>query len=166
MEKECKGYTVSDDGRVWKNGKEIICNPNKDGYCVVSYFSNKKRGKKIRVHRLVWEAFNGKIPKNMEIDHINRIRNDNRLSNLRCVTHKTNMNNPLTIEHIKSKAKIGNICFGNEPKKVEQYINGVLVNKYESINNACLCNKISWWDIYDSNRTNLIVNGFTYKILE
>lgn len=47
-----------------------------------------------RVHRLVCEVFNGKAPENKNIvDHINRIRDDNKAKNLRWVTHKENMNN-------------------------------------------------------------------------
>jgi len=45
-----------------------------------------------RVHRLVWEAFNGKIPEGMQINHINEIKDDNRLSNLNLTTTKENMN--------------------------------------------------------------------------
>lgn len=51
----------------------------------------------IRVHKAVWETFNGEIPAGYEIDHINTDRTDNRLDNLRCVTHKENINNPLTL---------------------------------------------------------------------
>lgn len=53
-----------------------------------------------RAHRVIWETFKGEIPDGYEIDHINNIRDDNRLENLRCVTHKENMNNPLTRKHI------------------------------------------------------------------
>ena len=52
--------------------------------------------KKLFVHRLVYEAFVGEIPEGYEIDHINTIRDDNRLSNLRCVTRKENHANPIT----------------------------------------------------------------------
>lgn len=45
------------------------------------------------VHRLVWETFNGPVPEGMEIDHINRDKHDNRLSNLRLVSHRENCNN-------------------------------------------------------------------------
>ena len=43
------------------------------------------------VHRLVWETFNGEIPKGYEIDHINAVRDDNRLENLQLLTHLDNM---------------------------------------------------------------------------
>jgi hypothetical protein len=46
-------------------------------------------------HVIKWEYFNGKIPEGYEIDHIIPISNGgtNKLSNLRCVSHKDNLNN-------------------------------------------------------------------------
>ena len=45
-------------------------------------------------HVVVWEAFNNrKVKHGMVIDHINRIRSDNRLSNLREVSQKINLEN-------------------------------------------------------------------------
>ena len=46
------------------------------------------RGKIYRSHQLVWLYFNGEIPK--VIDHINGIRTDNRLCNLRATTFRGN----------------------------------------------------------------------------
>ena len=54
------------------------------------YIQEMVGGKPIYQHRLVWEAANGKIPKGMVIDHINNVRDDNRLSNLRLVTTQQN----------------------------------------------------------------------------
>ncbi len=47
-----------------------------------------KRGRTIRMHRLVMNA-----PEGMEIDHINGDGLDNRKSNLRCCTHAENIHN-------------------------------------------------------------------------
>ena len=44
-----------------------------------------------KVHRICYYMGTGKEPKN--IDHINGVRDDNRLSNLRCVTNAENMKN-------------------------------------------------------------------------
>lgn len=46
-----------------------------------------------KMHRFIWEHANGPIPKGYEVDHINGVRSDNRIVNLRLVTHKQNMEN-------------------------------------------------------------------------
>ena len=45
-----------------------------------------------RAHRLAWLYVYGEWPKD-QIDHINRIRSDNRIANLRDVSHKQNNQN-------------------------------------------------------------------------
>lgn len=48
-------------------------------------------GKKILVHRAVWEAFNGPIPEGLEIDHIDGNPQNNSLDNLQAISHKENI---------------------------------------------------------------------------
>ncbi len=43
-----------------------------------------------RVHRLVWEAFNGPIPNGLQINHLNGVKTDNRLKNLELCTPQQN----------------------------------------------------------------------------
>jgi hypothetical protein len=48
---------------------------------------------KFMAHRLVWEAFNGPIPKDKVMDHIDGNKLNNRLDNLRLASHaQNNMN--------------------------------------------------------------------------
>jgi len=56
-----------------------------DGYSRVQLF-----GKKYLVHRVIWEMFNGEIPKGKVIDHINNNSSDNRIENLQCITQTQN----------------------------------------------------------------------------
>ena len=98
-----------------KKDKLVLCCEfiTNKGYIKV----NTKIGSKL-THRLVYETFVGEIPPGYELDHINTIRNDNRLENLKCVTHKENSNNHLTRKHC-SEAKIGTILteFGSKFKE-------------------------------------------------
>ena len=45
------------------------------------------------IHRIIWEMFNGPIPTGMVIDHMNGNPWDNRIENLRVVTHRQNVQN-------------------------------------------------------------------------
>jgi hypothetical protein len=101
MEKHYKGFIVNDNGTVInKFGKEVGWNVKTNGYDYV-----RVENKSVLKHRFVWEAFNGEIPDGMEIDHINTVRNDNRLENLRVVSSKENKKNPITIERYKESNK-------------------------------------------------------------
>lgn len=51
------------------------------------------------IHRLVFSAFVGPIPKGLEIDHIDGSRTNNHLSNLRVVTKRENaVGNPVSVK--------------------------------------------------------------------
>lgn len=60
---------------------------NKNG----GYYYVNINGKGKRWHRVIWKYFHGTIPNNMEIDHLNNIRDDNRIDNLQLVTHNQQM---------------------------------------------------------------------------
>ena len=71
--KPCKNVDIGD-----------IAGTNRDGYIVIGV--NRKQ---YRAHRLAWLYMTGSWPLN-QIDHINRIKNDNRISNLREATQQKN----------------------------------------------------------------------------
>ena len=66
----------------------VNCKPNNSGYLQVGMRPNTKL-----VHRLVAETFLEREEGKVEIDHINRDKQDNRIENLRWVTREENMQN-------------------------------------------------------------------------
>ena len=170
-------YQVSNEGRVKSleryvggNGrnqclkliKEKILGGylNAYGYPTVTlHGENGQKGH--RIHRLVAEAFIPNPDNKPYIDHINTVRNDNRVENLRWCTQKENCNNPITyrkiLKHVKSekhrevssKANKGKIITEETKKKISearigigsipiyQYsLDGEFIKKYASIEEA------------------------------
>lgn len=92
-------YQVSNLGRVMSLGNGI-CNSirkilkldkQRQGYMLACLYKNGVK-KKYLVHRLEYEAFYGRIPQGMQVNHINEIKSDNRLENLNLMTPKENTN--------------------------------------------------------------------------
>lgn len=79
-------WTVAPSRKV-KIGSEAGCECRTNKLIQVLY-----RGKQYRVHRIAWEIYYG-APPDGEIDHINGNPADNRITNLRCVSHDENQKN-------------------------------------------------------------------------
>lgn len=88
---------------------DIAGHQEKNGYHV-----NVLRNKKYLSHRLVWLYVNGYLPEN-EIDHINRDKSDNRISNLRETTRQCNMRNK-DIQKNNKSGVVGVFCFKSRKK--------------------------------------------------
>ena len=85
-------------------GKPMKPHHNSTGYLRIGLRKNNQK-KNYFVHRLVAEAFIPN-PSNLPcIDHINTIKTDNRVENLRWCSCKENMNNPLTREYANIKIR-------------------------------------------------------------
>jgi hypothetical protein len=74
--------------RKMKNGKTKLVGTS----CNTGYLQIPYNYKKYQAHRIAWVLHCGSWPE-FEIDHINGIKIDNRISNLRVVTHDENMRN-------------------------------------------------------------------------
>ena len=143
--KDIKGfegiYQVSNLGRVkslkrfrkGKDGslvtvKEKILKPkiSNKGYYLVRLCKNSKAGL-YSIHRLVWIAFNEPIPEGLQVNHINEVKTDNRLSNLNLMTPKENRNWGTGTERQAKKCS----------KPVLQFtLDDILVKEYPSIMQA------------------------------
>ncbi len=84
------GHTAQHNMRSWNSryaGKEALTAVNTDGYRRGTIF-----GTRYYAHRIIWTIVHGEWPQD-ELDHINGNPSDNRLENLRVVTHQENGRN-------------------------------------------------------------------------
>jgi len=86
--RRAKDWVSGMNYQIIKAYKGDVAGSFSDGYYIV-----KVSNKSYRVHRVIWELFNGKIPKGMQIDHIDRNSSNNHLSNLRLVHSIINSRN-------------------------------------------------------------------------
>lgn len=105
-------YQISSLGRVkslpkYKCNKDIILKGDidKDGYKSVTLCPNNHERKRYRVHRLVAMTFIENKNNYPEVDHINTIRDDNRVENLRWVNRSINQLNELTRKKLSLSKK-------------------------------------------------------------
>lgn len=77
----------TENGEIYEvsSGKFLNINYKLNSYRRLSY-----KGKSIQAHRFIWMCYNGLIPKDLQINHKNGIKHDNKLSNLEIVTNAEN----------------------------------------------------------------------------
>jgi hypothetical protein len=85
----------------WKNtrGRKIIGSAHSQGYREA-----KIDGHRVYLHRLAWLYIYGSAPER-QIDHINGVRSDNRICNLRLATQQQNSGNSRISKNNKSGVK-------------------------------------------------------------
>ena len=93
-------------GHCWQKERILKLHKKHNGYLGVILLKDGK-AKNFKVHRLVALAFIPNPENKTEVDHINAIKTDNSINNLRWASHKENMNNSLTIDFLFSIAKSG-----------------------------------------------------------
>ena len=70
---------------------KLVGHKNHNGYVTISVKTiNATKQKTIQAHRFIYECFYGIIPNEKVIDHINDIKDDNRIKNLQMMTQQEN----------------------------------------------------------------------------
>jgi hypothetical protein len=109
-------YLIYPDGKVFSKKRNIFLKDatNKWKYKFVILCKNHNK-KSFQIHRLVAEHYIPNPENKREVDHINRIRGDNRVENLRWATHSENNLNKCLSKNNVSGHK--NITYNKKEKK-------------------------------------------------
>jgi hypothetical protein len=83
-----------DTGKLfWKESRGVVAKGDEAGRLHhKGYVQVGVNGRRYLAHRVAWLLTHGEWPEG-QIDHINGVRDDNRISNLRVVTHRGNQQN-------------------------------------------------------------------------
>lgn len=155
-------YEVSNQGDVRTKRYGRLLKIQKQRYSTVGLSKNGSCRYKT-VHRIVAEAFIPNQEKKPCIDHIDTNPYNNKVSNLRWVTHSENSNNPLTRLHI-SNGKVGkhrekyimsedrkkNISLAKSKPVICLSKEGQFVKEFRTIQDAALFARVSVFAIYHS----------------
>lgn len=153
-----KNYYIGSDGFMYKDCggnrgmKRLKGMPNSGGYRAVVMVENGYKERYL-IHRLVAMYFVPNPENKPYVDHINTDRTDNRPENLRWVSAKENMNNPISKERMVKTQRVLNgiplICKkeGIEIRFKDQYIAGQYF-------------KCDYDQLLEATKTNAKVYGF------
>lgn len=103
------------DGKLYRNGREV-------GWLQNGYRHCEYKGKRYLVHRLIWRVVKGRWPR-YEIDHKDQNRSNNRIENLRDVSHSVNCRNQKKIKgyHRCNKRWRAMMSVGDKMKHIGMY---------------------------------------------
>lgn len=154
-ELKLSNYLVSNLGKIKNIEKNKIIDTynikRHNGYIRVGLKNDNNIKKNFRLHILIANAFLGKGNKNQTVDHINRIKDDNNITNLRWASPKEQANNRK--KNIKIRGRV--IIQYDENKN--------LIKEWESINSICKIFNIMSASIRYACKKNTLSCGYYWQ---
>lgn len=128
--KEYPNYIITNEGKVYsKSHNRFMSTRNNGGYEYISLGNGIKNGKKdFSIHYLVGKLYIDNPNNYPMLNHINFIKNDNRVENLEWVTYSDNM------KHSSNNKKVSVNKLDNDNN---------IIKTYDSIKNASIENNVS-----------------------
>jgi hypothetical protein len=101
-----ENYCISSSGDVLNLKRDQIKKPmpDKKGYLKICLVNGSK-GRTTRIHRLVAAAFIPNFSQDLQVNHINCIKSDNRIENLEMVTQSQNTKHAWSNKRMKLTMK-------------------------------------------------------------
>ena len=149
-------YGATKDGRIFslKTGKIIKPRDNGSGYLVLKLY-REGFNQMLYVHRIVYEAFNLYIPRELEINHLNGIKTDNRLENLDIVNRSENLKHAYEIGLMKKGGEHPNAIAVIQIDKTTFKV----LHEYETLSEASAKTGISLQNISGATKGKLKTAG-------
>ena len=121
--KDFPNYSISDEGQIRndRTGTIRVLTYTEDGYAHVTIVKDGKTYSP-SIHRLVLQTFCPVDNPNLQVNHINKNRADNRLSNLEWVTKQENL----------SQRNLSNLKSLSARSIIVEYTNGI-IKEYPSV---------------------------------
>ena len=137
-----KLYAVTEEGLVWSYRKNDFLIPtlNEQGYYKVTLFDNNGRKKCIYIHKLVALTYIP-IPQSEEeltVDHIDRNKRNNTVSNLRWVTRSVQNQNKNWTEKMQSSVEKAAKAHSHPVEQRDVNNHDILINSFNSCTEAAI----------------------------
>lgn len=90
-------YLISTDGQIYSIVSDKLIVPGnknniKNSYLVATLYDDEGKARFMLVHRLVYMAHKGEIPKGLQVNHKDENKENNHIDNLELMTNKENCN--------------------------------------------------------------------------
>ena len=142
-------YASDENGNIIHLVKQVPSTGQKhiNGYLFCMVRKHGQNGQKgYYVHRFTWECFNGLISDGIVVDHINNIRDDNRLCNLQLLTSS---------ENNKKSSRNRDYTFVKDNHRNKKYV--------KAINSST--NEVSYYNSLYAVRQHLQINAGIVKMV-